>query len=439
MEEEIYKKYRKLGRGSWGKDLSIWKLMYNSFLTLIKNEEEFNPFMEMFLNMFVRIPEARKQGNPVIMYPFNYEPALFFAMNIAPIMQETFSVGLAPLHINEPYIDLTNELGYGDTPTLCNAQRPIVGAYMKGVAPIPDMMFFTSTPCNALAMSYQVFQQLIKVPFFNMDIPYWAYEQESEFYDEKTMDYMVIQNKELVSWLEKQTNQKLDEEKFLQTMKLANEAREYIAEFNELLKNVPCPVTSIAGFANFSTMATSSGTPEAVRATKWIRDEAAANVKKGIAGVPGEKIRIAWPYTHVFFDSELLEWIEKTFNAVVIMDILGYYPVLPHDVSTIENCYESLAMGVLDFSMIGTCRGPAEYYTDFVLNYVKEYKIDCVIMPMQFACKHAYSITRIAAEAVREQLGIPSLIFGCDPYDSREVSSEVIRGKITEFLTQIVL
>ena len=81
----------------------------------------------------------------------------------------------------EPYIDITNEMGYGDTPTLCNAQRPIVGAYMKEVAPIPDLMFFTSTPCNALAMSCQVFQQLIKVPYFNMDIPYWSYDQNNEF------------------------------------------------------------------------------------------------------------------------------------------------------------------------------------------------------------------------------------------------------------------
>ena len=58
---------------------------------------------------------------------------------------------------------------------------------------------------------------------------------------------------------------------------------------------------------------------------------------------------------------------------------------------------------------------------------------------MQFACKHAYLITRIAAEAVREQLEIPTLIFGVDPYDSREVTSETVRSRITEFLTQVVL
>ena len=440
MEEEIFKKYKKLGRGSWGgKDLSLWKTMYNAFLNLIKEEEEFTPIMEMFLNMFLRVTNARKEGRPIIMHSFNFEPALFIAMDLTPLMQESFSIGLAPFHINEPYIDITNEIGYGDTPTLCNAQRPLVGAYTRGVAPIPDLIFYTSTPCNAIAMSYQVFEQLINVPTFSLDIPYWSYDQANEFYDEKMMDYMVKQTKDLISWLEKETNQKLDMEKFQHTMKLVNEARENVVEFNELLKNVPCPLPSMAGFGVFATMATHSGTPDAVKVTKWIRDEAAQNVKNGIAGVPDEKIRIAWPYTHIFFDPELLPWIEETFQAVVIMDLMGYYPVLPHDVSTIEKCYESLAMGVLDFSMIGTCRGPAEYYTDFVLNYVKDYKVDCVIIPMQFACKHAYAITRIAAEAVREQLGIPTLIFGCDPYDSREVTSETIRERISEFLTQVVM
>ena len=427
-----------MGRGAWGKDLALWKTMYMGMLNVFK-EEDFTPVVEMMINMFLELPKARKEGKSIIMYPFNYGPEIFYAMDLAPLMQEVFSVGLAPLHINEPYIDVTNEIGYGDTPTLCNAQRPLIGAHMQGAAPVPDLLFFTSTPCNAIAMTYQVFQQLINIPTFNMDLPYWAYDQDNEFYDEKTMDYMIRQTKELVSWLEKEINQKLDEEKFLQTMKLVNEARENVMEFNELLKNVPCPMPSIAGFGNYLAMVTRGGTPDAVKVTKYLRDEAAQNVKNGIAGVPDEKIRIAWPYTHVFFDRDLLTFIEETFQAVVIMDLLGYYPVMPHDVSTVEKCYEGEAIAALDFSMVGTCRGPVEFYVDFVLNYVKEYKIDCVIIPMQFACKHAYAITRIAAEAVREQLGIPTLIFGCDPYDSREVSSETIRERISEFLTQVVI
>ena len=439
MEEEFYQKYKKLARGSWGKEFLLVKGMYNGILKLMKDQDEFMPPMETMLKIFLSIGKARKEGRTIIMYPFNYGPELFHTMNLQPLMQETFSVGLAPFHMNEPYLDYSNNIGYGDNPTLCNASRPLIGAYLQGAAPVPDLLFFLSTPCNSLSINYQVFESLSGVPTYNMDIPYWACEQDSEFYDETIMEYVIKQSKEFVGWLEKETNQKFNIEKFQQTMLRLNQSREYLMEFNELLKTVPCPVGSMTGFMNWFFMTTIGGTADAVEATKYTRDRAAENVKEGIGAVEDEKIRIGWPYTHVFFDRDLLTWLEEDFNAVTIMDILGYYKVKPQNVTNLEECYESLATGTLDYSMIGSCRGPVEYYIDYVIDYVKDYKLDCVIYPMQYACKHAYAMARITSEVVREETGIPSLIFGCDPYDSREVPSEAIRGKISDFLTQIVL
>jgi benzoyl-CoA reductase/2-hydroxyglutaryl-CoA dehydratase subunit BcrC/BadD/HgdB len=439
LDIETYQKYKKLARGSWGKDFLLIKGMYTGMLNILNEQEEFTPPMEVILKILLSIGKARKEGRSIIMYPFNYGPELFHTMNIQPLMQEIFSVGLAPLHMNEPYLDHANEIGYGDNPTICNASRPLISAYMQGAAPIPDLLFFLSTPCNSLSMNYQVFESLTGVPTYNIDIPYWACEQESEFYDEKTMEYITDQLKSLISWLEKETKQELNIEKFQQSMVWINQAREYIMEFNELLKAVPCPAASMTGFWNWFFMATIGGTSDAVEVTKYVRDTTAENVKQGIGGIEDEKIRIAWPYTHVFFDRDLLTWLEETYNAVAIMDILGYYQVKPQDTSTLDKCYESLAMGTLDYSMIGSCRGPAEYYIDYVINYVKDYKIDCIIYPMQYACKHAYAMARITSEVVREETNIPSLIFGCDPYDSREVPAEAIRGKISDFLTQVVL
>ena len=439
MEEEFYQKYKKLARGSWGKEFLLVKGMYNGILKLMKDQDEFMPPMETMLKIFLSIGKARKEGRTIIMYPFNYGPELFHTMNLQPLMQETFSVGLAPFHMNEPYLDYSNNIGYGDNPTLCNASRPLIGAYLQGAAPVPDLLFFLSTPCNSLSINYQVFESLSGVPTYNMDIPYWACEQDSEFYDETIMEYVIKQSKEFVGWLEKETNQKFNIEKFQQTMLRLNQSREYLMEFNELLKTVPCPVGSMTGFMNWFFMTTIGGTADAVEATKYTRDRAAENVKEGTGAVEDEKIRIGWPYTHVFFDRDLLTWLEEDFNAVTIMDILGYYKVKPQNVTNLEECYESLATGTLDYSMIGSCRGPVEYYIDYVIDYVKDYKLDCVIYPMQYACKHAYAMARITSEVVREETGIPSLIFGCDPYDSREVPSEAIRGKISDFLTQIVL
>jgi len=438
IDIELFKKYKKLSRGSWGKDLGIWKMMYTALLNQQKNIE-LTPFNEMLLNIFSSIPDARKQGKLIIMHPFNFEPELFFAMGLTPLMQEIISVGLAPIHMNQPYIDFANKIGYGDNLTICNAQRPLISLLMQGGAPMPDLLFYLSTPCNSLSMSYQVFQNVSKIPSFNLDIPYSAYNHESDYYDEKTVNYVIDQSKNCIDWMENKTSFKFDVENFQQTMDWCNQARGYVLEFNELLKAVPCPVTSETGFGNFLTMVTRGGTLDAVKVTKSMRDAAAQNVRNGIGGVPDEKIRIAWPYTHVFFDQALLTWMEKTFNAVVIMDLLGHYKVLPHDISTIENCYLSLAEGILDASMVGKCRGPIEYYIDYMINYINDYKIDCVIMPMHFACKHVGIMARVTSEAIREETGIPTLIFGCDSYDSREVTSDAIKEQISEFLTQVVI
>ncbi len=439
MEDEVYKKYKKISKEKWGKDFKLWKIMFDGILIRAKTEP-FTPATELLLNYFVNVGRSKMKGKPLIMHPFNYSPELFHAMGIEPLMQEIFSVGLAPLHANEFYIDITNQIGYGDNPTLCNAQRPLIGSYIQKMAPIPNLLFFLSTPCNSIATTYQVFQNLTGVPQYNVDIPYWNYDDpNSEFYDEKTLDYILDQLKRFISWLEQQTNQKLDEEKFKQTMIWVNKARENIMEFNELLRSVPCPVNSMQSGVNFLIMITSAGTENAVKASNWIRDQAAENVKNRIAGVPDEKLRIAWPYTHVFFDADLFPWLEENYHAVTIMDILGHYHVNPHGTSTIEKCYESLAKGTLDLSMIDTCRGPVEFFIDYLIRFVKDYKIDCIIIPIQFACKHAYSFLRVVLEEVRKEIDIPSLMVPCDPYDSREVTSETIRGRIAEFLTEIVI
>ncbi|MFX1449713.1 MAG: 2-hydroxyacyl-CoA dehydratase [Promethearchaeota archaeon] len=439
MEEEIYKKYKKISREKWGKDFKLWKIMFNGILVQAKSEL-FTPATELLLNYFVRVGRSKMIGKPLIMHPFNYGPELFHAMEIEPLMQEIFSVGLAPLHANEFYIDITNRIGYGDNPTLCNAQRPLIGSYIQNIAPIPDLLFFLSTPCNSIATTYQVFQNLTGVPQFNIDIPYWNYDDpNSDFFDEKTLDYVLDQLKAFIPWLEKHTNRKFDEEKFKQTMIWLNQARQNVVEFNELLRAVPCPVNSMESGVNFLIMITSGGTPEAVEVTKWVRDQAEKNVKKGIAGVSDERLRICWPYTHVFFDAELFPWLEENFHAVTIMDILGHYHVNPHDISTTDKCFESLARGTLDVSMIDTCRGPVEFYIDYLIRFVKDYKIDCIVVPIQFACKHAYAMLRVALEEVRKEIDIPSLMVPCDPYDSREVTSGSIRGKIEEFLTEIVM
>ena len=77
-------------------------------------------------------------------------------------------------------------------------------------------------------------------------------------------------------------------------------------------------------------MATRGGTEDAVSATKYILDETKKNYKEGVSGMENfdEKVRIAWPYTHVFFDDELFPWLAENHGAVTLPDLLGFFPIL---------------------------------------------------------------------------------------------------------------
>jgi len=39
LDIELYKKYKQLGRGQWGKDLRLWKMLYIGAVNNLKDEE----------------------------------------------------------------------------------------------------------------------------------------------------------------------------------------------------------------------------------------------------------------------------------------------------------------------------------------------------------------------------------------------------------------
>ena len=61
LDEETYNMYKKLGSEDWGKDLTLWKMMYLGFVEQNK-EEDFTPFTKLFFNMFLDLPKNRKAG-----------------------------------------------------------------------------------------------------------------------------------------------------------------------------------------------------------------------------------------------------------------------------------------------------------------------------------------------------------------------------------------
>jgi benzoyl-CoA reductase subunit B len=417
--------------------------LFETMMQAETGEQVVNPqFLRILANYLKALYKAEAEGKTKIMYNFCIPPEIIYALGAHPICQEAGSVALSVVgkqHIK--YIDLAEENGI--SAEQCNAQKIWIGAIMANEAPKPDGIFYASQPCDSTNILYQVIQNWYKIPTYTMDVPYWAHDESSKFYDPRTLPYFTEQLKGVIPWAEKNFNLKLDQEHLRQVMALSNKAREVTLDINELMTASPAPLPSMTTFSTYMTLTTSAGTQDCVDYCTWTRDKAADMVKRKTGplqemyGVE-EKYRVVWIYIPIFWELLLYDWMERKLGAVTVMDLMGYNIAQPVDLSSTDSIFTGLARTILDIPMGYQSRGPAEYYLDYLLHIVKKYKADCAIYGGHMGCKHSWGIANLLKDELYKQTGIPTLLFEVDTMDPRQVTSKIIRQKLKTFFTEVL-
>jgi benzoyl-CoA reductase subunit B len=432
------------GGSLWKEFTTFWglgKQLADSMSEADKTKKGFmgnTAFLDVMFDYSINYFRAKKEGRPIVMYNFCVPPELFYAMDMYPLCQEAGSVAVAVSTSNLKYIDIAEERGIAREQ--CNAQKTWMGAAMVGEAPDPDMIVYASQPCDSTNIQYQVIQDIYKKPTYTLDVPYWSYEEGALYYDPMVLPYFGQQLKEMVGWMEKQTGRKMEFEKLKKSVELSNQAREMILESTELMKAVPAPMSSLTAFTNYMVLLTSAGTKAPLPYCEWTLNEAKTRVKnkEGAISLRGkgreERIRIVWVYIPIFFDPFIFDWIERKFDAVIVMDMLGLQMARPVDTSSEESIYTDLGKVTLEMPMARQSRGPMEYYLDDIIWMIKEFKGDCCIWGGHVGCKHSWAVAQLMTEEIKNATGIPCLTFELDTMDGRIVDTKTIKNRLKVFL-----
>jgi len=76
-------------------------------------------------------------------------------------------------------------------------------------------------------------------------------------------------------------------------------------------------------------------------------------------------------------------------------------------------------------------------WIDDLLYYGDTYKADCMVFSGNLSCKHVWGAYRLASDAVKRELGIPSLRLEGDSWDSRITPMSVIKQNLEDFFETI--
>lgn len=374
------------------------------------------------------IYQAHQKGKKFIALGAAVPPELIYAFDAVPMVLDTVATRLAsdPDVINK-YLDLGSE---AVPSTVCAIDRTIIGMILAGdIKELPDAYVYGTIPCDSSRAVYPKVAEIFEskgVPTFCIDTPYRK--------DEFGFKYLADQIADVTKFLEKVCETKLDWKKMAATMYRANEATDLLMKNADLRKLVPCPAMSRLLVLNelFLNMIGSQALVDFLRAEY---DYVINNIEAGRTAVKEEKFRLTWLQDMIWSNVGLLDWLEREYGAVVVMDVLGYdQSIICDDVWDEAKVYMTMAKRQLATPMLHASSGPSAPYIDLANKIIKDYKLNMTMFIGHVGCKHTWACAKMVKDGIENKFGIPTLTLDLDAVDGRYKSDAEIKKTISEYI-----
>lgn len=377
------------------------------------------------------IKDARANGKKLVMFGAAVPPEIAYAMDLAVMIPDAISTRLAstPELINH-YIDIAEE----QIPaSVCGIDKGILGFFASGdIEELPEAFVYSTVPCDSGRVAYAAIADILRkkgVPTYNIDVPYRK--------DEYGFRYIAEELKGVVEWLEKTLDVKLDWDKMKEVMKLSNKATELLAENGKYRAMIPCPMPGRMLVLNelYTSML---GTQALVDFLQAELDMAKANVAAGRGAVKDERYRVCWLQNMVWSNVGLMDWLEREYGAVVIMDGMGYdRGILCDNIDDPDEVYYCLGKRALATPMIHASSGPAGPWVELAAEMNDIYSINLSMFIGHVGCKHTWAASKLVTDEIKDRFGLPTLYLDLDAIDGRYKTTEEIKATIAEYMETI--
>jgi len=386
------------------------------------------PLAQNVLRQHKQTVECVEQGLPLAASYFTNSPEIFSAMDIHwyHLIAQSFGGGMENPHMME---DLEGADRLAVATDVCTLLR--LGLYYldSGILPKPTMVVPLLEPCDGVIGLHEALRRHREwrdIPTFTPDPPYYS--------DDRSIEYYADELRRMVAFLEDHTGKKMDLDRLREIVEETNKQYELWAEYSELRRNVPCPHNHILGMACFALVQTQgAGDPEH---TAWYRDLVAdgeKRIRENNPETPNQKIRMLWYDVQAIWFNDLAPWMEQEWGVCVVQCMFSYAPYTTVDTSSEKTIFHGLAKrNLIDPPMVRQARGVADNFLTDIERIVKDYKIDCVVVPGHMGHKDGSASISFMRDKCRE-IDVPFLYIGCDQFDRRYTTIDEIKDRISSF------
>ncbi len=380
------------------------------------------------------VRDAHKNGKKIVAFGGPIPVEIIRAFDCVPFFFDTIPTRIASQEeLCGRYIDAAEK--YVPT-SMCAIDKAQLGCTIMGELGIEvDAFAHATVPCDSARIAYPIMETILKCPCFTLDCPFR--------HDPKGYQYLADQIDGFVKFLENLTGLKWDAaryEKFKAIMEESNKAYDLLIKLSNLRKKTPCVLPGRMLVLN-EIIATQSGTPEC---TAMLQAQYDMGIMLGEMGMtatkcPEEKYRVCLMQNMLWSNTSIMDWMEKTYGAITVMDGFGYQDGLffdkPDDWGAVKLV---IAQKLLTVPMIHGATGPTEYWLKVIDKMYQDYNVNISIFMGHVGCKHTWTSGKIVTDMIQEKYGLPTLYVDVDAIDPRYKSSDDLKSQISEYMESVV-
>jgi benzoyl-CoA reductase/2-hydroxyglutaryl-CoA dehydratase subunit BcrC/BadD/HgdB len=360
---------------------------------------------------------------------------ILLALGILPVYPENYGALCGSRKAAVAYCEEAEKAGY--SLDLCAYARNSIGSMLSGRGelggrplPAPDLLLSTKNICGVVVKWWEVAARHYGCPLFVLDTPFAADGVTPE-----QKEYVRGQMEDLVDFCLRATRRRRPpreafERRLKEVLDLTGQATALWQELQVLRRNSPTPASALDMFTNLFPIVTLRGTQACVDYYLKVRDELSERVRRGEGAVPGERFRLVWDNIAIWYNFDLVRYLHARGAAFVgetYTDAWGLYDFndgrLADPLDAMAELYSLVLLNV-----------GLEVRKERLFRMVRLQRADGVVFHSCRSCK-TYSLGQYElARAVREELGLPTLIIEADMVDSRAFARGPTMTRVDAFL-----
>lgn len=410
-------------------DTTRWEQMVDIFRGMLQHRrthpttksEEL--YFELLLKYYSSPLPAEAGGKPVVAHCLLIPTELFVAMDVVPLHMEGAAQAVLPTLKNyEESFSAAKGLGF--PPELCSAHRSQIALFAQGIWPRVDAVVWSHQICDGSIKTGELYHRMYNIPGFYLDRPFIRNDEQIKYYAEEL--------EELVHFLEKIAGRSLDKARLQEVMELSHRTVDLHRQIYELRKTIPAPMANRRSSQLQNIQWLFIGTPEAVTYHEMVLQEMKELVEQKRGFVPEEKFRILSLFPPPSHDLKLLDWMEKEHGAILVADpYCSHWGDFEWDDS---QPFLTLSRKGFATPMSRSMHGPAdEGMVPDIIQDAVEFKAQGAIYWAHIGCRTSCAMIRTVKDALREKVGIPTLVLDMDILDPSFVSDAQMKEKLEGF------